>query len=50
MELSLAEHLKRNLGVDLTTIPRLNVLAVLTLVSEIETNMAKWRNDKAIVS
>jgi len=50
MELSLAGHLKRILGVDLTTIPGLNVLAVLTLVSEIGTNMAKWRNDKAFVS
>jgi transposase len=50
LESSLAGHLKRILGVDLTTIPGLNVLAILTLVSEIGTNMAKWRNDKAFVS
>src|SRR6202045_309830 len=50
LELSLAGHLKRILGVDLTTIPGLNVLAVLSLISEIGTNMAKWRNDKAFVS
>ena len=50
LELSLAGHLKRILGVDLTTIPGLNILAILTLVSEIGTNMAKWRNEKAFVS
>jgi transposase len=50
LEVSLAGHLKRILGVDLTTIPGLNVLAILTLVSEIGTNMAKWRNEKAFVS
>src|SRR6201981_2335697 len=50
LELSLAGHLKRILGVDLTTIPGLNVLAVLSLISEIGTNMAKWRNEKAFVS
>src|SRR5271170_6959048 len=50
LELSLAGHLKRILGVDLTAIPGLNVLAVLTLLSEIGTNMAKWRNEKAFVS
>ena len=50
LESILAGHLKRILGVDLTTIPGLNVLAILTLVSEIGTNMAKWRNDKAFVS
>jgi transposase len=50
LEISLAGHLKRILGVDLTTIPGLNVLAILTLVSEIGTNMAKWRNEKAFVS
>ena len=50
IESSLAGHLKRILGVDLTTIPGLNVLAILTLVSEIGTNMAKWRHEKAFVS
>lgn len=50
LELSMAGHLKRILGVDLTAIPGLNVLAVLTLLSEIGTNMTKWRNEKAFVS
>jgi transposase len=50
LELSLAGHLKRILGVDLTAIPGLNVLAVLTLLGEIGTNMTKWRNEKAFVS
>ncbi len=50
LELSLVGHLKRILGVDLTTIPGLNVLAILTLLSEIGTNMAKWPNEKAFVS
>ena len=50
LEVSLAGHLKRILGVDLTTIPGLNVVAILTLVSEIGTNMAKWRHEKAFVS
>jgi transposase len=50
LELTLAAHLKRILGVDLITIPGLNVLAVLTLLSEIGTNMAKWRSEKAFVS
>jgi len=50
LEISLAGHLKRILGVDLTTIPGLDVLAILTLVSEIGTNMTKWRNEKAFVS
>jgi hypothetical protein len=37
-------------GNDLTAIPGLNVLAVLTLLSEIGTNMAKWRHEKAFAS
>ena len=37
-------------GSRLTAIPGLNVLAVLSLISEIGTNMAKWRNEKAFVS
>jgi transposase len=49
-EVSLVGHLKRILGVDLTAIPGLNVLAVLTLLSEIGTNMAKWRHEKAFAS
>jgi transposase len=50
LELSLAGHLKRLLGVDLTAIPGLNVLAVLSLVSEIGTDMSKWRHEKAFAS
>jgi transposase len=50
LELTLAGHLKRILGVDLTAIPGLNVLAVLSLVSEIGTDMAKWRHEKAFAS
>jgi transposase len=50
LALSLAANLKRIVGVDLTTIPCLNVLSVLGLISEIGTNMAKWRNEKAFVS
>jgi transposase len=50
LEISLAGHLKRILGVDLTTVPGFNVLAILTLLSEIGTNMTKWRNEKAFVS
>jgi transposase len=49
-ELSLAGQLKRILGVDLTAIPGLHVLAVLTLLSEIGPNMAKWRHEKAFAS
>ena len=49
LELSLAGHLKRILGVDLTTIPGLNVLAILSLLSDIGTYMAKWRNEKAFL-
>jgi transposase len=50
LESSLAGHLKRILGVDLMAIPGLDVLAVLTLLSEIGTNMTKWRHEKAFVS
>ena len=50
LEVSLAGQLKRTLGVDLTAIPGLHVLAVLTLLSEIGTNMAKWRHEKAFAS
>jgi transposase len=50
LELSLASQLKRILGVDLTAIPGLHVLAVLTLLSEIGTNMSKWRHEKAFAS
>ena len=46
----MAGHLKRILGVDLTTIPGLNVLAVLTLLSEIGTDLSKWRHAKAFAS
>jgi transposase len=50
LELSLAGHLKRLLGIDLTAIPGLNVLAVLSLISEIGTDLSKWRHEKAFAS
>jgi transposase len=49
-QVSLAGHLRRILGVDLTAIPGLNVLAVLTLLSEIGTDLSKWRHAKAFAS
>jgi transposase len=49
-EVSLAGQLKRILGVDLSGIAGLNVLAVLTLISEIGTDMSKWRHEKAFAS
>jgi hypothetical protein len=48
LELTLAAHPKRILGLDLTTIPVLNVLAVLSLVSKIGTNMSKWRHERRV--
>lgn len=44
------EQLLRIVGVDLTQVPGLGVLAVLTILSEIGTNMSKWRNEKAFAS
>jgi transposase len=49
-ELCLKVQLQRILGVDLTQVPGLGVLAVLTLLSEIGTNMKKWRSAKAFAS
>jgi transposase len=49
-ERCLHEQLQRVLGVDLTQVPGLGALAVLTLLSEIGTNMKKWRNAKAFAS
>jgi hypothetical protein len=49
-EENLRQQLHRILGVDLTLIPGLGVLSVLTLLSEIGTNMSKWRNAKAFAS
>lgn len=49
-ELCLKLQLQRILGVDLTQVPGLGVLAVLTLLSEIGTNMKKWRSAKAFAS
>jgi transposase len=43
-----AALLERILGVDLTAIPGLGVLAVLTLLSEIGYTMSRWRNAKAL--
>jgi transposase len=44
------EQLVRIVGVDLTQLPGLGVLAVLTIISEIGTNMSRWRNEKAFAS
>jgi transposase len=49
-ELCLKVQLQRILGVDLTQVPGLGVLAVLTLLSEIGTNMKRWRSVKAFAS
>jgi transposase len=49
-ELCLKTQLQRILGVDLTQVPGLGVLAVLILLSEIGANMKKWRHAKAFAS
>jgi transposase len=49
-ELFLKVQLQRILGVDLTQVPGLGVIAVLVLLSEIGTNMKKWRSAKAFTS
>ena len=45
-----AALLRRLFGVDLTRIPGLAVLAVLTLLSEIGTDMSRWRHAQAFAS
>jgi len=49
-ELCLKVQMQRILGIDLTQVPGLGVIAVLTLLSEIGTNMKKWRSAKAFAS
>lgn len=49
-EQSWLEQIIRIAGVDLTQIPGLGALALLTILSEIGTNMSKWRNEKAFAS
>jgi transposase len=44
------EQLLRIAGVDLTQLPGIGVLAALILISEIGTDMAKWRSPKAFAS
>jgi transposase len=46
-KLDLTEELKRLCGVDLTQIIGLNVLSVLTIISEIGLDMSRWRSAKA---
>ena len=46
----LAARLKAIIGVDLTAVPGLGILAIFTLLSEIGTEMSRWRNAKAFVS
>jgi len=47
LKLDLTAELTRLCGVDLTQIVGLNVLSVLTIVSEIGLDMSRWRNVKA---
>jgi len=49
-EESLAAALQRIFGVDLTALPGLGVMAVLTLLSEIGADMSRWRHAKAFAS
>lgn len=44
------DYLRRMCGVDLCEVAGLNILTVLTLISEIGTDMSKWRNEKAFCS
>lgn len=44
------EQLRRIVGVDLTQLPGIGVLAVMILISEIGVDMSKWRNAKAFAS
>ena len=44
------EHLRKICGVDLTAVIGLNILSVLTLISEIGTDMSRWRSPKAFCS
>lgn len=43
-------HLRTICGVDLTAVLGLNILSVLILISEIGTDMSRWRNAKAFCS
>lgn len=43
-------HLQTICGVDLTAVIGLNVLSVMILISEIGTDMSRWRNAKAFCS
>lgn len=47
LKLDLTQELTRLCGVDLTQIIGLNVLSVLTIISEIGLDMNRWRNFKA---
>ena len=46
----LREELTRICGVDLTQVAGLNMLGVLILISEIDVDMSRWRNEKAFSS
>jgi hypothetical protein len=46
----LGAQLKAMVGVDLTAIPGMGILALFTLLSEIGTDMSKWRSAKAFTS
>jgi transposase len=49
-EQTMAVLMERILGVDLTAIPGLGILVVLTLLSEVGHDMSRWRNAKAFCS
>ncbi len=44
------DYLRRTCGVDLCEVIGLNILSVLAIISEIGTDMSKWRNEKAFCS
>jgi len=49
-KIDFSEYLRRLCGVDLTQVCGLNILTVLTIISEIGVDMSKWRNEKAFCS
>jgi len=49
-KIDFSDYLRRLCGVDLTQVFGLNILTVLTIISEIGTDMTRWRNEKAFCS
>jgi transposase len=48
--INIQSHLRTVCGVDLTAVIGLDILSVLVLISEIGTDMSRWRNAKAFCS